>query len=50
MLSSYVTFPFSQGLFDLTNNDLHRSAFPFEKAQAMPKPDDFLFSLDVHRR
>jgi hypothetical protein len=37
-----------QGLFDLPENGRHRATFPFEKAQAVPKTDDFAFSLGVH--
>jgi hypothetical protein len=43
-----MTFSLGRGLFDPPENSFHRSAFPCEEAQAMPKPDDFAFSIGVH--
>ncbi|WGD51610.1 hypothetical protein QA641_40345 [Bradyrhizobium sp. CB1650] len=43
-----MTFSLGQGFLDLPENSLYRSAFSFEKAQAVPQPDDFAFSIGVH--
>jgi len=39
-----------QGLLDLSADGRGRAAFPFEKPQPVPKPDDFPFSCGVHDR
>jgi hypothetical protein len=41
-------FSLSQSLFDLAPNGHRLAALPFEKAQAIPQPDDLAFSVGVH--
>jgi hypothetical protein len=43
-----MTFSLGQSLFDLPQNSARRAAFPFEKAQAVPKTDDFSLSRGIH--
>jgi hypothetical protein len=43
-----MTFSLGQGLFDLPENNRHRTSLSFEETKAVPKPDDFAFSLGVH--
>jgi hypothetical protein len=43
-----MTFSLGQSLFDLPENGGHRAAFPFEKAQAVPKADDLSLGSGVH--
>jgi hypothetical protein len=39
---------FSQSLLNLAPHGQHLAAFSFQKPQAVPQPDDFAFSADVH--
>src|ERR1700712_4969692 len=46
--SSRMTFSLGQRLLDLPADGRGRAAFPFEKPQPVPKPDDFPFPCGVH--
>jgi hypothetical protein len=43
-----MTFSLGQSLLDLPQNSARRVALPFEKAQAVPKTDDFSLFRGIH--
>ncbi len=47
--SGCLAFVFGQGLLNLPQHSRRRAAFPFEKPQPVPQPDDLPFLVGVHR-
>jgi len=45
--SGRPAFVFGQGLLDLPRHGRRRAAFPFEKPQPVPQPDDFPLLVGV---